>query len=134
MLAFDTSRFLRNGKKYKTATNTNISENSSSGNDPAMGSHEDEVSSESEAPILTQEDINEQIRCYIAFQTKQLEGLVRLIQGMSSALQPNIYPRAGTSASFSAAGHPPNTISYLNTWRLLCQFSVFSTATQDFVF
>ena len=85
-----------------------MSENSSSGNDPALNCHEDEVNGESKARILTQEDVNEQIRSCIAPQTKQLDGLTRLIQGMPSAQQTNIYSRAGTSASFSAASHPPD--------------------------
>ena len=66
MLAFDTVRNLRNEKKYEPATNANMSENSSSGNNPAMSTHQDDFNSESEARIPTQEDAKEQIKNYIA--------------------------------------------------------------------
>ena len=98
MLVSDTIRVLRNGKKYETATITIMSENSSSGKN-------DDVDSESETRIPTQEDVNEQMRSCIVPLTKQLEDWIRLVQKMSSAHQPNIYRRAGITACFSAAGH-----------------------------
>ena len=55
--AFDTVGVLGNGKKYET-----MSESSSSGKNPVMSTHEDGVNSESETRILTQEEVNEQIR------------------------------------------------------------------------
>ena len=66
MLAFDTVRVLRNGKKYETGMNTNMSEHSSLGNNPAMSIHEDDVNGESETRTLALEVFNEQMRNYIA--------------------------------------------------------------------
>ena len=74
-----------------------------------MINHEDDVNSETEARILTHDDVNEQIRSYIALLTKQLEDLTRLLQGMLSTQQRNAYPRAATSDSFSIAGYQPDT-------------------------
>ena len=56
-----------------------------------------------ETRILTQGEVDEQISSYIASLTRQLEDLTRLIQGMSTARGPNFSPRAGNSASSSAA-------------------------------
>ena len=72
-----------------------------------MSSREINADNESEAGILTQEEVDEQIRNYIAPLTIQLEEFIRFIQGMSTAHRLNLSPRAGTSASFSAAGPAP---------------------------
>ena len=48
--------------------------------------------SASEARILTQEEVDEQIKTYNAPLTKQLEDLTQLLQGMSSAYQTNLFP------------------------------------------
>ena len=42
---------------------------------------------------LTQEAVKEQIREFIAHLTRQLEGLTRLVQGMTTSRYPNSYPR-----------------------------------------
>ena len=66
MLAFDAVSILRNNKKFETATNTNMSENSSSGNSPVMSNHKDGVNSNTEARILTQEEVKQadkELRC-----------------------------------------------------------------------
>ena len=97
MVALDKFRVLRNGKKYGTATNTNISEDSSSRSNPAMSI---------QSTHLIQADVNEQTRSFIVPLTKQLDELTRLMQVTSSAQQSNIYPRAGICVSFSAAGYP----------------------------
>ena len=73
-----------------------------------MSASECIVEDESEAGILTQEEVNDQIRSYIDPLTKQLEDLIRLIQGMSRAKQPNNYPRAATSVKFSEHGYQPD--------------------------
>ena len=79
-----------------------------------MSNHEDDVNSEMESCILTWADVNEQIMTHIAPLTKQLEAMTWLIQGMFSTQHPNIYSRAGTSASFSAASYPfDNHVSLL---------------------
>ena len=71
--------------------------------------HKDNVYIESKARILTQEEVNEQIRKYIALLIKQLEEYTRLIHGMSTAHRPNLSSRAVTISSFSAAGTSPDS-------------------------
>ena len=80
-----------------------MSEGNSPETNPVMGAPEDNINGESKERFLAQEEVDEQIRSYNAplTKTKQLEGLTRPIQGQ----QLNNYPRAGTSASFSAAGY-----------------------------
>ena len=70
---------------------------------PTSSAPESNTDIESKLRILTQE-VDEQIKNYIAPLTRQLGDLIRLIQEMLSAPRPNFYPRAGTSASSSAAG------------------------------
>ena len=70
-----------------------MSASSSSGNKPAMSNYADNLKIESKKRILTQEEVHEQIRSYIAPLTKQLEDLTRLIPRMSAAQRPNLYPR-----------------------------------------
>ena len=67
---------------------------------------------EYETRILTQEEVNEQIKNYSAIVTRQLEDLTRMIQGMSTSHWPNFSPRAGISASSSAAGPSPDSEKY----------------------
>ena len=69
-----------------------------------MNAHENGVNNKPEALILTQKEVDEQIRNCIAPLTKQLEDLTRPIQGMSTAHRPSLSPRAGTTALFSATG------------------------------
>ena len=80
----------------------------SSGNNPTMSNQEDDVNSETEARILSQEDVNKQIQSYIAPLTKQLEDLTQLLQGLTSIQEPNFYQKAGTSANFSIADYQPD--------------------------
>ena len=75
-----------------------------------MNAPERKIAEESDARTLTQGKDNEQIRSYIAPLTDQLEDLTRLIKRMSGAQHPNKYPRAGTSASFSASGYQPDNV------------------------
>ena len=72
------------------------------GNNAALGTHENDVKSESQTPILTRDEVDGQGRSYIAPLTKQLEDLTRLMQGMSSTQQLKFSP------GFSAAGQPPD--------------------------
>ena len=76
-----------------------------------MSASQNNTYNESEALILTQEEVDEQIRNSIAPFTRQKEDLTRLIQGMFSAHQPNLSPRAGTSDSFSTAGPSPGMMT-----------------------
>ena len=107
MKSFDSFRELTNGKKYDTAIYISMSENFESS--PIMNAPERNTDEKLEERILSQEDVNEQIRSYFAPLTKQLENWNRLIQGVSTVQQPNTHPRVGTSASFSAAGCQPDT-------------------------
>ena len=66
----ETPQNLRNGKIYETAVNTSISENDSSEANPNMSAHETDTDIESETRILTQQEVDEQIRKYIALLTK----------------------------------------------------------------
>ena len=50
-----------------------MSEISSSENNPAMTTPENDVNNENEAGVLTQEDVNEQIGSYLGTLAKQLE-------------------------------------------------------------
>ena len=68
-----------------------------------MSAHEDYNNNGSEERILIQKKVEEQVSTYIAPLIKPLNDLTRLIQGKSPAHRPNASPRAGTSASFSAA-------------------------------
>ena len=75
-----------------------MSESKSSEINPIMSAHENYVRKKSEARILTQEKIDEQIKNYIALLTRRLEDLIWLIQRMSTAHRPNFFARAGVSA------------------------------------
>ena len=81
-----------------------MSENSSSGNNSAMNTLEDDLISKSETRVITQQDVNEHIRIYIAHLIRQLENLTRLIQGTSAAQQAKFTQMQGTSANFIAVG------------------------------
>ena len=86
-----------------------MTENNNTECSPIMKAPERNVDDEPEVHVLTQEEVNEQIKSHIAHVTRQLEVLTRLIQGMSTAQHPTFYPGAGAGASFSAAGYQPDT-------------------------
>ena len=66
-----------------------MSENSSEVN-LDMSAHEDDINSENEGCIRTQEEISKHIRkCFVPL-TEQLIDLTRFFQGMSCSQQPNI--------------------------------------------
>ena len=105
---FDTIRELKNGKKYETTANISISENNCAEIIPTVSAYESNTDTECETRIVTQEEVDEQIRNYNVSLTRQLDDLTRLIQGMSTAHRANLPPMASTSASSSAAGSSPN--------------------------
>ena len=107
MSVFDTFRELRKSKKYEWATNSCMVGNNCSETYPIISVHESNKDTESKTRILTQKEVGEQIRSYIAPLTRQLEDLTCLIHGMLTAHRPNLSPRAGTSTSSSAAGPSP---------------------------
>ena len=85
-----------------------MNEDSSSTGGPSMNSPETNENEDSEMRALTQEEIDEQIKSFIAPLTRQLEDLTRLVSGMTIASHLDYYERAGTSASYSAPGDQPD--------------------------
>ena len=77
-----------------------MSEDKNSESNPIMSAKKIKTDSESGARILTQKEVDEQVKNYVASLTKQLEDLTRLIQGMSAARAPS--PRAGACTCISA--------------------------------
>ena len=69
-----------------------MSETNSSEANSIMSIHEDDVNNESEAHILTQEEVDEQTRSYIAHLTKQL-GEDKTAGGIDSAGLRHCSPR-----------------------------------------
>ena len=74
-----------------------------------MNAQESYTDIKCERRIFTQEDVNEEIKTYIALLTRQLLNLTRLIEGLSTARRPYLSLLASTSASSTAAGPSPDT-------------------------
>ena len=91
--------------------NTSITETDSIDVNKPLNTHVSNTCSESEARILTQEEVGEHIRTYVAHLTKQLENLIRLIQGLLSVHWQNLSPRVSTSANSSASDPSPDLIT-----------------------
>ena len=91
-----TLKELRTVEKYET--------------NPILKAYGSNTNTESETRILTQEDIDEQIRNYIVPLTRQQKDLTRLSQGMSTAHRRKLYPRVGTSANSSTIDHLPDNL------------------------
>ena len=98
---FTLQRQLRKVKRYDTLTHGQMAENSHTEIDEFQPARRYNSDSESEARILSQEAVDEQIKSYSAPLTKQLEGLT---QGMSDAHQVIFLPSASTSASSGTTG------------------------------
>ena len=94
MPVFSTHRESRKGKRYDTIANTSETETTCSENNNLLSAHGSNTDSESGALILTQGEVDEQIRTYIALLTKQQEDLTWLIQGMPSAHWQNLSPKS----------------------------------------
>ena len=77
MQAFDSIRELRNGEWYDTASNSIMRENSSSEGSPAKNSLETNENEVPEIPTLTQDEVHELIKSFIAPLTKKLEDFSR---------------------------------------------------------
>ena len=86
-----------------------MSENSSSEGSSAMNSTDTNGNEGPEIPEITQAEVDEQIKSFIAFLTRQREDSTRFVQGVTIASNLNYYPRAGTSASYGAPGCQPDT-------------------------
>ena len=76
---FYSIRQLLNGKECDIAKSNKLSKSSSSESSPIVSASERNVEDEPEVHVRTQDEVNEQIRNYIAPLTKQLEDLTRLI-------------------------------------------------------
>ena len=96
---------------------------------PIMKAAEGNVDDVSEVHVLTQEEVNEQIRSHIAPLTRQPDEMKR---GDVTAQHPASYPRAGTIGSFGTAGYQCNSgrkvvkvraISTNKTWLEFVAFS-----------
>ena len=86
-------RELRNGKRYKTSDERQMSHHSSSEEIANWSSSENVDGEKPEIQTLTQKAVNEQIRGFITPLTRQLDELTRLVQGMSTSRHPNSYPK-----------------------------------------
>ena len=73
-----------------------------------MSAHETNTDTEFETRILTQEEVHEQIKSYIAALTRQLEELIRLIHARSTADPPYFLQMADTSTNSCAACPSPD--------------------------
>ena len=85
MPIFETILESKNGENYKTATSSTFNKSNSYETNPIMSIYEIKTDNESKACILTQEEVNEQIKKYISRLAKHLEDLIRLIQAMYTA-------------------------------------------------
>ena len=94
-------RELRNGKRYQTSDEREMSHHGSTEEIANRISSENGKGENPEIQTLTQEAVNEQIRGFIASLTRQLEELTRLVQGMTTSRHPNSYPKndLGTTAA-----------------------------------
>ena len=73
MRVFDTVREMRIGRNYDADNDMNLSENNSSESSRITSAHGDNINNKSEARLLTQEEVDEQIRNYIAPMNKRLQ-------------------------------------------------------------
>ena len=92
------NRELKNGKRYNTNPESEMSENGNVEINRLNNSSENAEEEFSEIHTLTQEAVNEQIKGFIAPLTRQLEELSRLVQGMLTTSYPSYYPRSGVAA------------------------------------
>ena len=84
-----------------------IETNSSEASD-ILNALREKTDSESETRILTQKEVDELIKTYIAPLNKQLEDLTQLIERMSSVHRQNLSPRVSASTNSSAACLSPD--------------------------
>ena len=71
----------RTEKRQKTLANDRMTEINSSESSDLLMAHRGNTESEYKTRILAQEEVDEQIRTFIALLTRQLENLTWLIQG-----------------------------------------------------
>ena len=85
-------RELRNGRRYQTSDEREMSHHGSTEEIANRSSSENVEGENPEIQTLTQEVVNEQIRGVFDPLTRQLEELTRLVQGMSTSRHPISYP------------------------------------------
>ena len=95
MLLSTNYRELRNGKRYQTSAEREMSHHGSTEDLVNRSSSENVELENPENQTLTHEAVNKQIRGFIAHLTRQLEEFTRLVQGISTSRHPNSYPRTG---------------------------------------
>ena len=87
----------------------------------------------SEIRAITQEEVDEQIKNFIAPLTRQPEDLIRLVLRMTFASHPNFLLRLSTSASSNARGCQPDIIKIeFLTSNLLPKFFLQKLGNLDF--
>ena len=74
----------------------------------AISSHETGKNEEREICTLTQEEVDDQLKRFIALLTRPKEDMTRLGEGLPVASHPNPYPTAETDASYNAHGYSPD--------------------------
>ena len=85
--------------------------NEISENCPIKNAQERNIDEESAARILTQDEVNEEIKGCIVPLTKQVENLTWLIQGIPSVQQTNANPKVGTKLVLAQPVVSPTTVN-----------------------
>ena len=95
-------RKLRNGKRYQTLDEGEMSHHGSTEEIASRSSSENVEGENPEIQMLTREAVNELIKGFIAPLTRQLE-LTWLVQGICTSRHPNSYPRTelGTTSGMA---------------------------------
>ena len=115
MLAFDSYRKLRKGKRYNTITDYNISEIGIIEGNGVRNPSENLDEEFPEVRVLTQKVVNEQLNDFMTPITRQLKKLTWLVQEMMTTPQPSHYPRADYSAISGESVHQPDNRVKLET-------------------
>ena len=85
-----------------------MSEYSSSEGSPAMNPTGTNQNKGTELRTLTQAEVDQLIKSFIAPLVRQLDDLTRIVQGMITASHPDYYTRTGTAAICRAPGYQPD--------------------------
>ena len=98
-------RKLRSSKMYITRIERKMSENGSIEKNVTGNSSENVDGEIPNMHTLTQEAANDRIKGFIALLTRQLDALIRLVQGMVTTPHPSHYPRTDFGTTSCAAAH-----------------------------
>ena len=117
------NRDLRNEKRYPTSIER-IMSNHGSREENAKAALSENVEGEiPEFQTLTQEAVIEEIRGFIASLTRQLEDLTPTVQGMTTSMHPNSYPRTELGIT-SGTAMPHSDIHHI-VYQNLTEFPIF---------